>query len=268
MPNLERQAARSRLWSFCKQTGIAPVLATLYWHVKLALHLWSASVSIGDYTVEFAADTRTEYQRATSLIGEREVVKSLLTDVRESDVVYDIGANIGTHTCFVGKGLREGIVVAFEPMPTNAAHLRHNLSMNVPTGRWVVAEFALSNEDGYGTLAVEGQRYGEGRHALSSNGELDIEICRGETLVESGRYPAPNILKIDVEGAELKVLQGFGDILSEVRVVYAELHHDLSAAYGTSTEEIEEYLCDHGFDVKRLNERSDAYHIRATRSQG
>ncbi|WP_227357618.1 FkbM family methyltransferase [Haladaptatus salinisoli] len=268
MPNLERQAARSRLWTFCKRVGIAPTLATLYWNIKLALHLWSASVSVGGYTAEFAADTRTEYQRVTSLIGERDVVKSLLEDVRESDVVYDIGANIGTHTCFVGKRLRDGVVIAFEPMPTNAAHLRQNLSMNVPAGRWVVAECALSNENGNGTLAVEGQSYGAGRHALSQHGELDIDVCRGETLIESERYPLPNIIKIDVEGAELKVLKGFGDLLSEVRVVYAELHHDLSIEYGTSTDEIEAYLCNYGFEIERLSERSDAYHIRAIKSQG
>lgn len=267
MPDLERRASRSRLWNLCKRAGVAPALATFYWHVKLALHLWSASVSVGGYTVEFAADTRTEYQRATSLVGERDVVESLLSDVRESDVVYDIGANIGTHTCFVGKRLRDGTVVAFEPMPTNAVRLRHNLSANVPAGRWVVAELALSNDDGRGALAVESRSYGEGKHALSRNGELDIEVRRGETLVESGRYPAPDILKIDVEGAELKVLEGFGDLLSEVRVVYAELHHDLSAGYGTSTQEIEAYLRDRGFEVDRLSERSDAYHIRATRSR-
>ncbi|WP_458210699.1 FkbM family methyltransferase [Haladaptatus sp. NG-SE-30] len=268
MPDLERLAARSRLWNLLKQAGVAPVLATFYWHVKLALHLWSASVTVGGYTVEFAADTRTEYQRVTSLVGERDVVESLLADVRESDVVYDVGANIGTHTCFVGKRLRDGMVVAFEPMPTNAVRLQHNLSANVPAGRWSIAELALSDEDGRGSLAVESQSYGEGKHALSANGELTIDVRRGETVVESGHYPKPDILKIDVEGAELKVLEGFDDVLSEIRIVYAELHHDLSTDYGTSTHEIEAYLRDHGFDIERLSERSDAYHIRAVHPSG
>lgn len=268
MLDLERRAARSHLWDFCKRVGVAPALATAYWHVKLALHLWSATVSVGGHTVEFAADTRTEYHRATSLVGERSVVEALLADVRESDVVYDVGANIGTHTCFVGQSLRSGMVVAFEPMPTNVIRLRHNLSANLPVNRWQVAETALSDEDGTGTLAVESQHYGEGKHALSSDGELEIDVFRGETLVEDGRYPAPDVLKIDVEGAELRVLEGFGDRLADVRVVYAELHHDLSAKYGTSTEGIESYLRGYGFEIERLSERSDAYHIRAIRSQG
>ncbi len=268
MPDLERRAARSHLWNFCKQVGVAPVLATIYWHVKLALHLWSASVTVGGYTVEFGADTRTEYHRATSLVGERAVVESLLRDVRESDIVYDVGANIGTHTCFVGKRLRSGTVIAFEPMPRNVVRLRHNLSANVPAGRWEVAEFALSNENGSGTLAVESQNYGEGKHALSADGELEIDVFRGETLVEDGTFPLPDVLKIDVEGAELQVLEGFGERLSDIRAVYAELHHELSADYGTSTENIETYLRDHGFEVERLSERSDAYHIRAVQPQG
>ncbi|MFH5802302.1 FkbM family methyltransferase [Haladaptatus sp. CMAA 1911] len=213
--------------------------------------------------VEFSTDSRTEYSRVTSLVGEQAVIESLLDDVRESDVVYDIGANIGTHTCFVGKCLESGLVIAFEPMPTNTARLRLNLSANIPVSQWNVAEVALSDEDGFGLLAIKGHNYGEGKHALSQDGELEIEVFRGETLIEEGRYPAPDILKIDVEGAELQVLKGFGERLADVRVVYVELHHNLSAEYGTSTEEIEEYLRDHGFRIERLSERSDAYHIRA-----
>ncbi|WP_231189760.1 FkbM family methyltransferase [Haladaptatus sp. DYF46] len=265
MRDLERWAAQSRLWDLCKRAGIAPAISTLYWHAILAVHLWSVPVTIGGTTVEFATDSRTEYSRVTSLVGEQTVIESLLDDVRESDVVYDIGANIGTHTCFVGKRLESGLVVAFEPMPTNAVRLRQNLSANVPVSRWNVAEVALSDEDGSGALAVKGHSYGEGKHALSVDGELDIDVCRGKTVVESGQYPAPDILKIDVEGAELRVLRGFDDVLSEVRVVYAELHHELSADYDTTTAEIEAFLRDHGFEVECLSERSDAYHIRAVR---
>jgi len=268
MRDLERLIVHSRLWKWCKRVGIAPALATLYWHAKLALHLWSASVTIDGVTTEFATDSRTEYHRASSLVGEQAVIESLLCDVRESDIVYDIGANIGTHTCFIGKCLRSGLVVAFEPMPTNAVRLRQNLSANVPVDRWDVAEFALSDEDGTGLLAVESQSYGAGKHALAVDGELEIDVFRGETLVETGRYPSPDILKIDVEGAELQVLRGFEAILSDVRVVYAELHHELSAQYGTSTAEIEAYLRNHGFEVEQLSERSDAYHVRAVRSHG
>ncbi|WP_082837681.1 FkbM family methyltransferase [Haladaptatus sp. R4] len=267
MRDLERFIAQSRPWKWCKRTGIAPALSTLYWHAKLAIHLWSTTVTIDGVTTEFATDSRTEYHRASSLVGEQAVIESLLQDVRESDVVYDIGANIGTHTCFVGKRLRSGRVVAFEPMPTNAVRLRHNLSANVPIDRWEVAEIALSDEDGIGSLAIRSLNYGEGKHSLSVDGELDIDVYRGETLVEEGRYPSPDILKIDVEGAELQVLRGFESILPDIRVVYAELHHELSQHYDTTTEEIEAYLRDHGFDVERLSERSDAYHIRATRSQ-
>ena len=267
MRDLERLVAHSRLWQWCKRAGIAPTVATFYWHAKLALHLWSTSVTVDGVTTEFATDSRTEYHRASSLVGEQPVIESLLRDVRESDVVYDIGANIGTHTCFVGKRLRSGLVVAFEPMPTNAVRLRHNLSANVPVDRWDVAEMALSDEDGTGSLAVESQNYGEGKHALSADGELKIDVCRGATLVKTGRYPSPDILKIDVEGAELQVLRGFEAVLPDVRVVYAELHHELSAQYDSSTAEIETYLRDHGFEVERLSERSDAYHIRAVHSQ-
>ncbi|WP_266081735.1 FkbM family methyltransferase [Haladaptatus caseinilyticus] len=267
MLSLEKRAAKSHLWNLCKRVGVAPLLATIYWQTKLAIHLWSVSMTIKGQTAEFAADTRTEYQRATSLVGELAVVESLLDDVQESDVVYDIGANIGTHTCFIGKRLKSGMVVAFEPMPKNATRLRYNLSTNLPADRWQIAEFALSNKDGSGTLAVKSQNYGEGKHSLSADGELKIDVMRGETLIAKERFPTPDILKIDVEGAELQVLEGFGEQLSDIRIVYAELHHDLSEKYGTSTDEIEAYLRNNGFEIERLSERSDAYHIRAVQKQ-
>ena len=265
MSGLARRAAQSRLWAACKQAGIASHLSTLYWQSKLAANLWTASVSIGGYTATFAADTPTEYQRVTSLIGERSVIESLLTDTRPSDIVYDVGANIGTHACFVSQQLRDGTVIAFEPMPRNTSRLRHNLSVNASASRWQVTETALSDTNKSGQLAVEGDDYGTGKHSLATDGDLNIDVRRAESLIDDGVYPPPDILKVDVEGAELCVLRGLSDYLKNVRVVYAELHHDLSASYGTSTEEIEQYLRDHGFSIQHLNERSDAYHIRAAR---
>jgi FkbM family methyltransferase len=266
MADLARRASKSRLWEVCKQAGLASHISSLYWRSKLAAKCWSASVTVGGHTVTFATDTPTEYQRVTSLVGERSVVESLLADVRPSDVVYDVGANIGTHACFVGQRLRDGLVVAFEPMPTNAVRLRHNLSTNVPSGRWQIAEFALDDEDGTGRLSVESDDFGEGKHALSTDGDLSIDVRRGASLVADGTYPPPDVVKIDVEGAELRVLRGLADQLDDVRVVYVELHHELSDAYDTSTDEIEGFLRDHGFSIERLNERSDAYHVRAHRT--
>ncbi|WP_327054156.1 FkbM family methyltransferase [Halomicrococcus gelatinilyticus] len=265
MADLAQRASESRLWEACKRAGLASHISSLYWRSKLAANCWSASVTVGGHTVTFATDTPTEYQRATSLVGERAVVESLLADVRPSDVVYDVGANIGTHACFVGRQLRDGEVVAFEPMPTNAVRLRHNLSTNVPSGRWRVAELALDDDDGTGRLSVESDDFGEGNHALATDGDLPVDVRRGESLIDEGTYPAPDVLKVDVEGAELRVLRGLADRLDDVRVVYVELHHELSSDYDTSTAEIEAFLCDHGFSTERLNERSDAYHVRASR---
>ena len=150
-------------------------------------------------------------------------------------------------------------------MPRNTSRLRHNLSVNASASRWQVTETALSDTNKSGQLAVEGDDYGTGKHSLATDGDLNIDVRRAESLIDDGVYPPPDILKVDVEGAELCVLRGLSDYLKNVRVVYAELHHDLSASYGTSTEEIEQYLRDHGFSIQHLNERSDAYHIRAAR---
>lgn len=265
MSALAKWASRSPLWRLCKHAGIAPVIARAYWQAKLALNGWSKPVTLAGHTVEFATKTDEEYERTASLAGERAVIESLLDDLRPSDVVYDVGANIGTYACFAAAELDDGIVVAYEPMPTNVSRLEQNLAVNVPPARWDIARLALADENRPGSLRVENEASGAGKHALDADGDLEIEIRRGDDLVEDGTYQAPDVLKIDVEGAELGVLKGCEGILDDVRVVYAELHRDLSRRYGTSPEAIETYLRDHGFTVEKVNERSDAYHVRATR---
>jgi FkbM family methyltransferase len=186
---------------------------------------------------------------------------SFLNDLSPNDVVYDIGANVGMYTCFAMSALGSGEVIGFEPEPRNADRLRENLQLNGHDANRRVKEYALGEEDDDGYLDLKGSELGSGRHVLADHG-IDVTVRRVDTLVESGELPRPDVVKIDVEGAEMAVLRGMECVLGEVRVIYCEVHRDESDSGPT---EVGDYLRSRGFDVEQINKRGGATHLRAVR---
>lgn len=117
------------------------------------------------------------------------------------DVFYDVGANIGFHTVIAARLVgNAGTVVAFEPLPENAAQLRRNVELNSFANVEVV-EAALSDGTGFANLSGSGHRT---RRTLTKLGGVEVRTFR----LDDWEGPPPDLLKIDVEGAELVVLEG------------------------------------------------------------
>ena len=212
--------------------------------------------------------TRCEFQRATTLVGEGAVVSALLSEVDGDEVVWDVGANIGMYACFVLRKLTDGVVVCFEPEQSNETRLRTNLAANGPERRWRTSTLALSDRNAPGHLASERREVGAGHHYLDDDGGVRVDCRRGDELAGEG-FPSPDIVKIDVQGAELDVLRGMRDTLDDVDAVFVEVHGEKCRRYGATAEEIEAYLRDRGFSLDSLGEptwdRRGVYHVRAHR---
>lgn len=266
----------SHAWGVCDRLGLAPTLRKCYLAFRTAPNGWTYRARVGDHDAVFTTKTWLEFQRVRTFFGEGEILASLLDDIGEDDTVWDVGANVGLYSCFVAKTLGSGAVVAFEPEPNNLARLESNLGANAPPERWLTCPVALSDEDGPGWLASAHRpsrrtEAGAGHHYLSDSppvGAALVTCRRGETLVEEG-VPAPDVLKIDVQGAEERVLRGMGDLLQGVDVMYLELHPEKCERYGTSTAATERFLRDSGYTLTDLGRpswnRSGVYHVRATR---
>jgi FkbM family methyltransferase len=149
--------------------------------------------------------------------------------VRPGDVVYDCGANLGLYDRFLVSTLKAGRVVAFEPSEENRRFLAANLALGGIADRVTVLPLALADEDGIaefqvddvqttsGTLSkVTGGAPSEGRRNLRLAPLTDRVLCRRlDTVVSEERLPPPDVIKIDVEGAEALLLRGATGILSE-----------------------------------------------------
>jgi FkbM family methyltransferase len=130
--------------------------------------------------------------------------------LKEGAIAFDVGAHSGLYTLLFSKRAKR--VYAFEPLPRNLRYLHRTLELN-RIANAVIVPFALSGSTGPAAFR-EGEHNSEGR--LDAGGALPVF---GITCAEfAARYQAwPDLLKIDVEGAELDLLQGSRDFFRERR---------------------------------------------------
>ena len=138
-------------------------------------------------------------------------------------VVWDVGASLGYFSLLAA--LLGASVHAFEPVAESAGHLRANIVANGFEERIEVHEVAAGAAAGRAPfLVVRDASWSHladrGRHAARRE-EREVDVVRLDAL----QLPAPDLLKIDVEGSEGSVLDGAERILRERRpVIVVELH--------------------------------------------
>lgn len=178
---------------------------------------------------------------------ENHVYEKMLSELSEEDVFFDVGANLGFYSCLLSE--KASKVYSFEPNPAAIKLLRENLKNNSVENAEVI-EAALSNEDaskGFKNLFSDSV-VGWGAVTDGEDGEGEIEARKAETLLENDEIELPDMMKIDVEGHEIEVLKGMGEVLEKGSpIIYVESHghHD----------ETEQILEDYGYKYQRLNKR-------------
>lgn len=144
--------------------------------------------------------------------------QSLSTRQWETRVFLDIGAHWGLYSILMHRTGCFDRIIAFEPEATNLAQLMGNLFVNELVGKIEVRNVALSDRDG--VLSMEPgptSNRGGARVALDSReqavGREVVPCCRLDALLQLQN--AMVVIKIDVEGHELAVLQGMQRLLQQ-----------------------------------------------------
>lgn len=172
--------------------------------------------------------------------------------IQPGDCVWDIGANIGFYTCRFADLAKGGRVVALEPSPQNFERLS-----DATRGLPQVTALKLAVSDKPGQIAFtqgEDELGATSRVGLPGGGETDLVDCKtGDQLLDEG-HPAPNIIKIDVEGHELQVLAGMSRVLAnpDLRHIIIEVHFALLEQAGEpdAPAQIEGLLARNGFQTR------------------
>jgi FkbM family methyltransferase len=168
---------------------------------------------------------------------EPQVEQALLELLNPGDVLYDIGANVGWYSLIAARHTRAP-VVAFEPLVDNAAIIRQNARTNrLPV---TVVPAAVTNTDGWAAFQDNGSLLGRldksdspaqadrrARKAASPRlrGVIPVPAVTLDNCIGQAGLPAPDVIKLDIEGAEIGALQGMTRTLAEHRPrLLIELH--------------------------------------------
>lgn len=193
--------------------------------------------------------------------NELPVQAALAKHIRPGSVFYDIGANVGFFSVLGAQLVgAAGKVYSFEPVPENASAIRHNLNLNHFQNVTLV-EKAVAEADGQAELLVTSY---SGGATLASAGSppdvqrtITVDVISIDSGLKQGLWDAPDVVKVDVEGAELSVLRGMADTLRRCRpILVYEVDDERQEALDQKQAEIAAFLRELGY---RLTLLEDSY---------
>lgn len=166
--------------------------------------------------------------------------------LRPGDILIDVGANIGTLSIIGALTVGPtGRVFAVEAHPRTSAFLRGNIALNGLTNIEVLL-CALGIRTGTARLT---DRRSDDQNRMTTDGGVEVPLRRLDDL----RLPEGEIslLKIDVEGYEMPVLEGGAGVLERTQCVYFESWDRHFSTFGYSTGDVLALLAGAGFTCLR-----------------
>lgn len=234
--------------SIIKGTPLEEPLDSAYYNV---IGPRRTETTVGEITAEFNARSSSEYYSVQDFGGEAAMVEEFLEELRSEDVIWDIGAFVGWHAAFFGKVAE---TVAFEADPDTFKKLQETTTLN-PSARITPVCLGLGNPSTHrrrvSIVAGEGGEIKE----LSSECR-DTTVASPTDLIETA-LSAPTAVKLDVQGLEGEVIEGFGEHLSNIRLLLVEFHEDRIVGDWT-TQELHNRITEAGLEQQQeITRRAD-----------
>lgn len=244
----------------------------------VALHMNTSTfrrMDYGDAEIWLNVSSHQEVKRLRSCAKEPETIEWIRKYFRPGDTFIDVGANVGAYSLVASKKLDGNIkVYAFEPSVQTFASLSKNIIRNKASTSIVPFCIALDSVNGIGNLKLNDAAPGAARHGFCGQTpdraphesdlpvvEQSILTARLDDVIALFSLQSPNHLKIDVDGPELRILEGAPLTLANERLRSILVENDGSSR-------IDEYLRDFDFspvgDWRHSQEsnRSNAIFVR------
>ncbi len=207
--------------------------------------------------VRWSLDLREGVQLALYLgLYERTTTRRLAQLVRPGAIVVDVGANVGAHTLPLARAVgSEGRVVAVEPTAAAFERLCRNRDLNPELAdRIVPVQAALGAPGGtlrpayYSAWPLEPVALGHPVHLGAERSTANARFSTLDDLLESLGVGGVSVIKIDVDGGELDVLEGARRVIGRDRpTVVFELCPYLLTEPGQSARELVTYFTAQGY---------------------
>jgi FkbM family methyltransferase len=185
---------------------------------------------------------------------EPEVRKVLCACTHQGSCVVDVGANIGWYSVILSViSGKSGRVIAFEPVPETRKVLEHNVYLNNVQSSVDVVACGLSSFAGKAKLFLpefSGHPAASLRdlHPNESSVKISIELSTLDEEIERKQIDRVDLIKCDVEGAELLVLTGGKMTIKKHHpIVLLEMLRKWSARFGYHPNDIIEWMSSYGY---------------------
>ena len=202
----------------------------------------------------FVPDELNDWRAITFASKEPETLAWIDT-FENSSVFWDVGANIGLYSIYAAQK-KSCKVVAIEPSIFNLEILAKNIALNKAERLVTIFPIALTNQNSQGLFSMSSDEVGG---ALSTFGKeygydgkkLDFKFqfqgigMRMDNAVDLWGLDQPDYLKVDVDGIEHLVLEGFGEKLKKVKSLLIEVNKDFKEQAAA----IEHLMIKHDFNL-------------------
>lgn len=177
---------------------------------------------------------------------------------RGMTTVFDIGAHIGLVTMPISSVLDPaGKVYAFEPAEANRGHLRDHLQKNAIRNVEIVASLVGDCNSEQVRFYEQSGATGQNALAIKKNHHAYHETVRPQITLDhfcASRKILPDVIKIDVEGAELSVLRGATKILKVSQpIIFLSVHPVEISLLGSSIDELENVINALGYECREMD---------------
>ena len=186
----------------------------------------------GEFLSKFHTSSKFEYYKIK--IGsqfENVFFEKLFKIIKKGMTIYDIGGSVGIYTIpFANKVGSDGKVFVFEPTQKGCSSIESNLKLN-NLQNVTIYPYAVSDINSTSSFYI---RPDKETHSLfektvapskiAAHKEIKVKTFTIDYLIEKKLTSPPNIIKIDTEGAEIKILDGMTKIINSLEYILIEIH--------------------------------------------
>ncbi len=152
---------------------------------------------------------------------------------------FDLGADIGTVSALINRHCDHAVqTIAFEPNQGAFSLLNHNMASCTRNGKAV--NKALSNFNGMASLHTRQRTLGDHEGYIEENAQGDIQVTSLDSYIDNEKIELSSVvvLKIDVEGQEVQVVEGASNTISQAQtcIILIEIHPDVLDKFNQTPE--------------------------------
>lgn len=186
---------------------------------------------------------------------------------KTSKVFFDVGANIGYFSFLVKQMSPQAKVYSFEPLPKNIEAYKKNRELN-NFASMELQEVCVADKAGDTEFLIPpSEESGWGRMAhrdLFSGEKIQRSVVTLDQFCENHDITGVDLMKIDVEGYEFKVLQGAQKLIETQRPrICIELNEPCLLDTGTSGEEIFQFFKERNYEMFALDTKKGLLKVQA-----